>query len=490
MYFSAYDALHQGNSSHRRLELRLPNVSSIGKVVWSCFDFMCGPELKFVWEVTSSSSVSPVNLSGEEGSVNDAESLDSSMTTQSAQYEDIDDPLESNLTSTDLLDDMFLDDSMYRECHLSSRSSYALHELRYLDEFMVDSHCSTTDSNCTMTDSQMQESASASRSVSAATTVSMNKSAEWLPQPENDDSSVAPDMMVGTPMEMMNISNLLTNNLTLVENQTLLETFDSAKDGSESSTTGASKTSTASFTKLLEDDGNGSVGVAPYVDDNEGGKAANALTTSCVDSGIGGTISTHSELSGLCMSPSVDPRCNPPKAFPVSLLKTRQPQSAESTPGSFDDDVVSFLDLPVNHREDSITDEVFVSKFVLAEQVFSTQLPSNPLMHKITVVPSRNLLVGSFIFSFTAQDGSKTIHALSFLMGCCKQEWYLDRQSFFESAVLDAVPKIKASMLAEDWDDVIVRANAELTRLIHLVTVLDRHPLVSDARPLLNCHQK
>ncbi|VDP01544.1 unnamed protein product [Heligmosomoides polygyrus] len=65
------------------------------------------------------------------------------------------------------------------------------------------------------------------------------------------------------------------------------------------------------------------------------------------------------------------------------------------------------------------------------------------------------------------------------------QEWYLDRQSFFESAVLDAVPKIKASMLAEDWDDVIVRANAELTRLIHLVTVLDRHPLVSDARPLL-----
>lgn len=54
----------------------------------------------------------------------------------------------------------------------------------------------------------------------------------------------------------------------------------------------------------------------------------------------------------------------------VSDTLFRQPQSAESTPGSFDDDVVSFLDLPVNHREDSITDEVFVSKFVLAEQVF------------------------------------------------------------------------------------------------------------------------
>ncbi|KAK6041189.1 hypothetical protein COOONC_21305 [Cooperia oncophora] len=94
LYFSAYDALHEGNSAVRRLELRLQNVSSIGKIVWSSFDFMCGPEMKFVWEVTSSSSVSPVNLSGEEGSVNDAESLDSSMSTQSAQYEDIDDPLE------------------------------------------------------------------------------------------------------------------------------------------------------------------------------------------------------------------------------------------------------------------------------------------------------------------------------------------------------------------------------------------------------------
>ncbi|VDP38702.1 unnamed protein product [Heligmosomoides polygyrus] len=256
----------------------------------------------------------------------------------------------SNLTSTDLLDDMFLDDSMYRECHLSSRSSYALHELRYLDEFMVDSHCSTTDSNCTMTDSQMQVTVVYTPAGTAVATCS--------------SSSICLVLLLRRAVVGYNWA------CATIGCPRAHARFDSAKDGSESSTTGASKTSTASFTKLLEDDGNGNVGVAPYVDDNEGGKAANALTTSCVDSGIGGTISTHSELSGLCMSPSVDPRCNPPKAFPVSLLKTRQPQSAESTPGSFDDDVVSFLDLPVNHREDSITDEVFVSKFVLAEQVF------------------------------------------------------------------------------------------------------------------------
>lgn len=118
-------------------------MSSIGKVVWSCFDFMCGPELKFVWEVTiklsstfglkltsslqvtSSSSVSPVNLSGEEGSVNDAESLDSSMTTQSAQYEDIDDPLEVSgrlLRGASLVGNC-LNDSQQRERGIAQEES-------------------------------------------------------------------------------------------------------------------------------------------------------------------------------------------------------------------------------------------------------------------------------------------------------------------------------------------------------------------------------
>ncbi|PIO62074.1 hypothetical protein TELCIR_16383 [Teladorsagia circumcincta] len=160
------------------------------------------------------------------------------------------------------------------------------------------------------------------------------------------------------------------------------------------------------------------------------------LTTSCVDSGIGGTISTHSELSAFCLSPSADLPPNPPKSFLGPFMNYRQQQSNASTPGSFDDDVVSFLDLPIAPREDTVADEVFVSKFVLSEQVF-------------------------------------------------RQEWYLERQPFLESAVLDTVPKIKAAMIAEEWEDVVVRANAELTRLMHLISVLDRYPLVSDSRPLL-----
>ncbi|ETN82044.1 hypothetical protein NECAME_08197 [Necator americanus] len=181
-YFSAYDALHVGSSPVRRLEVRLRNVSSISKVVWSSFDFMCGPELKFVWEISPSSSVSPVNLSGEEGSVNDAESLDSSVSTQSVQFEDIDDPLQTALESASgLYESMIMDDSLYHQYHLSSRlGGYTFQELRYLDEFMVDSSYSGTDTNSTMTDSRLQERPAAVRSTSSATTLTKGSSSEQL----------------------------------------------------------------------------------------------------------------------------------------------------------------------------------------------------------------------------------------------------------------------------------------------------------------------
>ncbi|WKX96594.1 hypothetical protein Q1695_012770 [Nippostrongylus brasiliensis] len=485
VYFSAYDALHQGPSTVRRLELRLQNVSSIGKIVWSSFDFMCGPELKFVWEVTSSSSVSPVNLSGEEGSVNDAESLDSSMSTQSAQFEDIDDPLETSLMSTAaVLDELFIDDSMFPHYNFSNRSGYAFRELRYLDEFMVDSHYSATDSNCTLTESRMQPAAVSSRSTSAATTVT-SEDPEKTPGQDEFGYQSATDPMVGTPMEQMNISTLLSSEGEQQEEEQISSVDRAERKGhdSGSSTTAASKASSSSFTKLSED-GNGD-GEFDDTDEVDTEATINVLTTSCVDSGIGGTISTHSDLSAMCLSPSAEHSHNRPNSLPGILKDSKLSRLSEPSPGSFDDDVISLLDLSIYPREDAISDELFVSKFVLAEQIFSTQLPSNPLMHKITVVPSRNLLVGSFIFSVNVASGTRTIHAISFLMNCCKQDWYMERQSFLQSVVLDAVPKLKASMISEDWEDVVVRANTELTRLMHLVTVLDRHPLVSNLRPLL-----
>uniref|UniRef100_A0A158P9F7 Folliculin n=1 Tax=Angiostrongylus cantonensis TaxID=6313 RepID=A0A158P9F7_ANGCA len=294
--------LNEGESAVRRLEIRLRNVSNIAKVVWSSFDFMCGPELKFVWEVIPSNSVSPLNLSSGEGSINGEGSLVSSMSTQSAQYEDIDDPLQVNIT-------------------------YVL--------------------------------------------------------------------------------------------------------------------STRAFT--------------PFMAFTAHRSCSLALTTSCVDSGIGGTISTHSELSGFCLSPLAE---SLPDAPTTSFQPFKDPNLQ-----------VGFF---------------FSCRFHLPFVRCSAQLPSNPLMHKMTVVPSRNLLVGSFIFSMSQPDGIRTLYAISFLMNNCKLEWYMERQTFVESVVLDIIPKLKALFLSkEPWEDVVVRANLDLTRMVNLISILDRYPLVSELCPLL-----
>ena len=47
-----------------------------------------------ILQVSSNSSTGSPNLSGEENSISDAASLDSSLSTASAAYEDIDDPLQ------------------------------------------------------------------------------------------------------------------------------------------------------------------------------------------------------------------------------------------------------------------------------------------------------------------------------------------------------------------------------------------------------------
>ncbi|KAJ1366946.1 hypothetical protein KIN20_027754 [Parelaphostrongylus tenuis] len=225
-YFSTYDALHKDDSTVRRLEIRLRNVSSIGKVVWSSFDFMCGPELKFVWEVTPSNSVSPLNLSSGEGSANDEESLVSSLSTQSAQYEDIDDPLQTNLTSTgELYDSMLMDDCLFRDYSLLSRDDgNTSEELRYLDELMQDSHISASDSNSTVTNSMVQEDVLATKSVSSTLTLSLVHDEEHLVQADEvADSTTVVDPVIGTPTELLNNSMPPSSDSSLQEHEDNLE---------------------------------------------------------------------------------------------------------------------------------------------------------------------------------------------------------------------------------------------------------------------------
>lgn len=61
----------------------------------------------------------------------------------------------------------------------------------------------------------------------------------------------------------------------------------------------------------------------------------------------------------------------------------------------------------------------------------------------------------------------------------------MQRQNFFETLLTDSVPRLKASLYTESFDDVIVRATVELTKLLDLVGCLEKFPLVSESRPLM-----
>lgn len=82
----------------------------------------------------------------------------------------------------------------------------------------------------------------------------------------------------------------------------------------------------------------------------------------------------------------------------------------------------------------TLSDEEFVTKFVLAEQIcrqklflinlknfyFSDQLSTNPIIHKFCVVPSRNIFFASYIFSVKNKSKNNAIimNAFSLILPC------------------------------------------------------------------------
>ncbi|CAI4232757.1 unnamed protein product [Auanema sp. JU1783] len=403
-YFSTYDALHNEANEPGRLSIDLQETCDLSKIVWSSFDFMTGPELRFVWETAACMSLSPIDLSGE-GSINDAESLDSSMSIQSGQYEDIDDPLKAELTPLDISESMLLADSSF---NLFGSPD----DLPYLEDYMTESRSTTTLTNTTTSTCTLSIPAGPRSVSSDLTQVS----------PTNHDGDF------GTPTaESQNLEFSPTRE------ECQFNSFD-------------------------------------LLDENFLGNPA--AITSCVDSGIGGTMSTHSELSALCQSP-------------LNKTESKKQEEDRERWSQEDDNLTYLLDVPFDASENTISDELFVSKFVLAEQICSTQLPLNPMMQKLTIVPSRRIMVASFIFSCEDNSGRPTLHAISFLLNHKRCEWFMARQSFFENALMDFLPRIKASMSVEEWDDVIVRATSELSNFVNILGILDKFSLVTSQRPLM-----
>ncbi|PAV77416.1 hypothetical protein WR25_16181 [Diploscapter pachys] len=467
-YFATFEQLHEGDSPHAatHLPLRVSESCGISKIVWSSFDFMSGPEMNFVWEVSSNSSTGSPNLSGEENSISDAASLDSSLSTASAAYEDIDDPLQEGLTSFDNFDDSLIDSaySAYFPMGVPDAMSYG--KLKYLDDYMTES-TSTCATAKTLDDSRVS-------------------SCTFSPPPctleEEHAASPLYDLLTGTPTSNeMNVLAALTLSNEHHDTEESNE-FGESSSSNVSVRTLGKKNKPEEETATTKDAAELKKSIIEEEDKNH------ALTTSCVDSGIGGTISTHSELSALCTSPTVE------ADLAIVSQRIEAEESRDRTDTEFSSAAqsgVGLLEQPFDCSFEGTSDESFVAKFILAEQICSTQMPSNPLMHKVMLIPYRRIVVASYIFSVElssrkrSAEANRSIHAISLILDSKRCDWYTQRQQFFEQVIMDSVPRIKASLSHEELDDVLVRATQELSRLLSLLGYLERFPLISQARPLM-----
>jgi hypothetical protein len=124
----------------------------------------------------------------------------------------------------------------------------------------------------------------------------------------------------------------------------------------------------------------------------------------------------------------------------------------------------------------TLSDEEFVAKFVLAEQICSIQFNSNPIVPKISVIPNRQLMICSYLFC--AKDDVKTLMALSVVMNENAEEWYYTREKMFEEVFLDIITRLKVSLLVEQEADQICRLTTDFIELFNLLGTLERYPLV------------
>ncbi|CCD62043.1 ALS/FTD Associated gene homolog [Caenorhabditis elegans] len=454
----------------RLLPLKTSENCGIMKIVWSQFDFMTGPELKFVWDVTPSTSISPVNLSGEDGSIADAESLmDSSGSNQSVSFEEIDDPLKTELTILDGLDANLVDS--FADFDLMNAGDYKYKTLKYLDEYMTES-ATTSTKTLTMDDSRIMESPESSGKSLRDEGLDHCCEGKFL---EDERLGTSFTLASPSPNDTGHLGKLLASKYPNEEDRELAEYL---RDKIASTSTPAPNVAcVAHLTEHYELDR-----LSPINNDDE-------LRRSCVDSGVG--VSTHSDLSALCQSPPCKNHIKKYEdAFGMmtstpnsNVFEFREERGHTKTPPPRD--IFDFFDDQIDFGESYVTDEAFVAKCVLAELICNAPHSRCPLQHKMIVSPSRHLLVAAFIFSVQTKSGSTITYAISFLMSHLKQEWYLDRHSWFERMVGDSVPKMKASLFSEDSDDVLVRVTSELSRLLSLLSALERFPLVSLERPLM-----
>ncbi|CAD5211458.1 unnamed protein product [Bursaphelenchus okinawaensis] len=424
-----FQEIHDTIEEHQNsLTLTVQHGSPIQKVVWSGFNYMVGPELKFVWKVES---VEPYHFN-----IPDETSSD-------GNFPSISSDVKSTQGSGLLYDDCMT--------YMNESKDYS----SYSDDFE--------------TENKFQKSSESQAGTSTLCSSSHPHSNSTLRLNNTDAAGDAPIEDEGEYRE---------------------RDYESEDDNS-------------SYTKLSDKE-----------EDAEK-QTDNKLTTSIVDSGITGTVSVHSELSTTCKSPRLNLEeksdygyCDEKRDEDKQLSDSEQDTVVNcldsKTTASFltVSNVLTDLSLvgdqidkdikegellqqesktfkQVEGDDCNVTDEMFVAKYALAEQISSPCFESNPMVCKVAVIPNRQILIMSFLYNLPQHD--KEMMALSLILPEEAKDWLGVRETVFEHIFQDILCRFKASYMVEDKADVICRITGDIYNMLSLFGNLERYPLLNNS---------
>uniref|UniRef100_A0A915M9G1 Folliculin n=1 Tax=Meloidogyne javanica TaxID=6303 RepID=A0A915M9G1_MELJA len=431
------DAIRE-KSNH--IFLPVENICPIQKIVWSSFDYMAGPELKFCWEADYSIK------NGNNSTINNSEGIE----------------LDNEIETGDGCNTISSNSAQFEDIDAYNSESFQLASLKFgrngdsINDFDSKFEISRTQS------STMVESTDSFSHIQST-------SEQLTPQKEKPAS----------PTKISKSSTIGSINKNRKRNENI------SNDQQQPSSS-----------------------------------PSQAMVTSCVDSGIAPTISTESNLSAfLLQEPKenviykannqscdiqlqkgellLDAKINGAQEViefdadnysETSVVEDIPPVRTEIQNNSFITSQIEaeFFNAEMTPNESNgywmaIPDEAFVAKHVLAEQIASVQLSSNPVLHKFCIVAARHISFGSYIFATRTENqrfcASPNLAAFTVILPIEKVDWYLQRQPFFQEIFEDIIARFRPAHTVELLDDLVCRCTREFSTFLTTISALERWPL-------------
>uniref|UniRef100_A0A914WKG1 Folliculin n=1 Tax=Plectus sambesii TaxID=2011161 RepID=A0A914WKG1_9BILA len=421
----------------RTIDLPVRQTAGIDKLVWSSWDFMIGPELRFVWELVPGVST-PLNFSA-------PVSRDESNTSSGPKFEDIDDDFGGQLLTA------------AAEVHVCARCLRSgCDGGRACDDFAAIASSPLANLYISpgnnMTESQSTIGASGTTSSAS-------------------DDVTATDSHEEDGLKALRLSFNTFNNANDVDEQheeDQNELYDQSND----------------FYEQSQDRENGN----PPAENGAGlrqplGQLSKESSDGSCVTVLTGSSSAFTAVSGGSSARSSDVDDNASSTIDMAGSSavesgTTPTMLAESVGSESSRRSVSTDETPVAN-----TDEQYAAMHVLSGEICRSHLPDGAVEHKLIILNERQLLIGSYAFAAKPANGHRSVHSVSLLMHDNKLKWYMERLSLLQQIFADIAARLKAAILIENEEELACRMTTEWSQLIELIGSLERAPLCSRSLP-------